>query len=51
LLTKNQAREIVESAGVVEEDLELRLIDLPKHRIASVLAAVEDSAKYLEPPA
>ncbi|RAS69118.1 putative methyltransferase [Lentzea atacamensis] len=51
LLTKNQAREIVDNAGVTEEDLELRLIDLPKHRVAAVLKAAESSAQYLEPPA
>ncbi|TWF92755.1 bis-aminopropyl spermidine synthase family protein [Saccharopolyspora dendranthemae] len=39
-LTKRQAREKVAELAPHPEDLELRLIDLPRHRIAEVLRAV-----------
>ncbi len=50
LLTKNQAREIVDNAAVSSDDLELRLIDLPKHRIAALLPEIVASAGYVERP-
>ncbi|TWP53230.1 putative methyltransferase [Lentzea tibetensis] len=43
-VTKRQAREVVEGAAPDDEDLELRLIDLPLHRIAALLPAITASA-------
>lgn len=48
VLTKKQAAEIVDNAAVASEDLELRLIDLPKHRIAALLPEISASARYVE---
>ncbi|WP_285744575.1 bis-aminopropyl spermidine synthase family protein [Lentzea sp. NBRC 105346] len=42
-LTKRQAREVVENAAPNSDDLELRLIDLPKHRIAELLPVIATS--------
>lgn len=39
-LTKRQAREAVAELAPHRDDLELRLIDLPRHRIADVLRAI-----------
>lgn len=43
-LTQNEARErvrtLAQGGGLREHELELRLIDLPRHRIAAVLAAL-----------
>ncbi|MGI5504812.1 bis-aminopropyl spermidine synthase family protein [Lentzea sp. CA-135723] len=50
LLTKKQAAEIIDNAAVAREDLELRLIDLPKHRIAALLPEISASARYVERP-
>jgi hypothetical protein len=50
VLTKKQAAEIVDNASVASEDLELRLIDLPKHRIAALLPEISASARYVERP-
>ncbi|MGW6447019.1 bis-aminopropyl spermidine synthase family protein [Lentzea sp. NPDC055074] len=50
VLTKRQAAEIVDNASVSQEDLDLRLIDLPKHRIAALLPEVSASAGYVERP-
>jgi hypothetical protein len=50
VLTKRQAAEIVDNASVSSEDLELRLIDLPKHRIAALLPEISASAGYVERP-
>jgi N4-bis(aminopropyl)spermidine synthase len=48
VLTKKQAAEIIDNAAVVQADLELRLIDLPKHRIAALLPEISASARYVE---
>ncbi|WP_093592090.1 bis-aminopropyl spermidine synthase family protein [Lentzea waywayandensis] len=48
VLTKRQAAEIVDNASVASDDLELRLIDLPKHRIAALLPEISASAGYVE---
>ncbi|USX51047.1 bis-aminopropyl spermidine synthase family protein [Lentzea sp. HUAS12] len=48
VLTKRQAAEIVDNASVRQDDLDLRLIDLPKHRIAALLPEVSASAGYVE---
>ncbi|AOS65404.1 bis-aminopropyl spermidine synthase family protein [Actinoalloteichus hymeniacidonis] len=40
-LTKNQARDLVRATAPRAEELDLRLIDLPRHRIAAVLAAAD----------
>ncbi|NKE58599.1 putative methyltransferase [Lentzea sp. PSKA42] len=50
VLTKRQAAEIVDNASVAADDLELRLIDLPKHRIAALLPQISASARYVERP-
>jgi hypothetical protein len=50
VLTKRQAAEIVDNAAVAQDDLELRLIDLPKHRIAALLPEISASAGYVERP-
>ncbi|QFZ23152.1 bis-aminopropyl spermidine synthase family protein [Saccharothrix syringae] len=43
-LTKREARDRVAAHATDEDDLELRLIDLPRHRIAALLPAVRASA-------
>ncbi len=43
-LTKREARERVERFAPDEDDLAVRLIDLPRHRIAALLPAVAASA-------
>ncbi|MET9232015.1 bis-aminopropyl spermidine synthase family protein [Lentzea sp. NPDC003310] len=48
VLTKKQAAEIIDNAAVEQADLELRLIDLPKHRIAALLPEISASAGYVE---
>jgi hypothetical protein len=50
VLTKRQAAEIVDNASVAADDLEVRLIDLPKHRIAALLPEIAASAGYVERP-
>ena len=50
VLTKKQAAEIVDNADVTSDDLDLRLIDLPKHRIAALLPEISASAGYVERP-
>ncbi|MFC3891613.1 bis-aminopropyl spermidine synthase family protein [Lentzea rhizosphaerae] len=50
VLTKRQAAEIVDNASVTADDLELRLIDLPKHRIVALLPEISASARYVERP-
>ncbi|MCR3752893.1 bis-aminopropyl spermidine synthase family protein [Lentzea californiensis] len=50
VLTKKQAAEIIDNAPVAQDDLELRLIDLPKHRIAALLPEISASAGYVERP-
>jgi hypothetical protein len=50
VLTKKQAAEIVDNASVASDDLDLRLIDLPKHRIAALLPEISASAGYVERP-
>ncbi|SDJ83595.1 Protein of unknown function DUF43 [Lentzea albidocapillata subsp. violacea] len=50
VLTKKQASEIIDNAPVGQDDLELRLIDLPKHRIAALLPEISASAGYVERP-
>ncbi|MEV6713967.1 bis-aminopropyl spermidine synthase family protein [Lentzea sp. NPDC051208] len=50
VLTKRQAAEIIDNAPVVQDDLELRLIDLPRHRIAALLPEISASAGYVERP-
>ncbi|SMC69409.1 bis-aminopropyl spermidine synthase family protein [Lentzea albidocapillata] len=50
VLTKKQAAEIIDNAPVGQDDLELRLIDLPKHRIAALLPEISASAGYVERP-
>jgi hypothetical protein len=43
-LTKREARERVEAFAPNEEDLGVRLIDLPRHRVAALLPAIASSA-------
>jgi predicted methyltransferase len=43
-LTKREARERVEAFAPNEDDLGMRLIDLPRHRIAALLPAIASSA-------
>lgn len=50
VLTKRQAAEIIDNAPVSQEDLDLRLIDLPRHRIAALLPEISASAGYVERP-
>ncbi|WP_329789161.1 bis-aminopropyl spermidine synthase family protein [Lentzea sp. DG1S-22] len=50
VLTKRQAAEIVDNAPVASDDLDVRLIDLPKHRIAALLPEISASAGYVERP-
>ncbi|ASO22464.1 hypothetical protein FHR81_004179 [Actinoalloteichus hoggarensis] len=40
-LTKNQARDLVLAAAPRRDELDLRLIDLPRHRVAALLAAAD----------
>ncbi|APU23363.1 bis-aminopropyl spermidine synthase family protein [Actinoalloteichus sp. GBA129-24] len=43
-LTKNQARDLVLASAPRRDELDLRLIDLPRHRVAAVLAAADQPA-------
>ena len=42
-LTKHEARDRVEAATPNSEDLDVRLIDLPRHRIAILLPVIAAS--------
>ena len=43
-LTKREARDRISAVAPHAEDLELRLVDLPRHRLAELLRAVEQTA-------